>query len=77
MRYCFSGDDGVANHNVRDYPVESCRRSLPAWPASSPYVTAVGGTQLSPQYLPVCGMEFYKWEYSNSIMKHAYLVSIQ
>jgi hypothetical protein len=29
------------------------------WPGSSPYVTTVGATQRSNQYLPICGQQYY------------------
>jgi subtilase family serine protease len=49
-----SGDDGSSSMNVRDDP-SSCNSAVPEWPASSPYVTTVGATQLSNEYNPVCG----------------------
>ena len=36
----------------------ACAKSQPEWPASSPYVTAVGATQLSDKYLPICRSDF-------------------
>ena len=39
-----SGDDGVAGGNARDDPIYC--GYYPQFPASSPYVTAVGGTQV-------------------------------
>jgi len=48
-----SGDDGAAGHNVREDP-KLCAVSSPGYPASSPYVTAVGGTQLSARSTPLC-----------------------
>ena len=34
----------------------------PTWPASSPYVTTIGGTQLTDKYLPVCQCE-HQYDY--------------
>ena len=48
-----SGDDGVASIRVRDDP-KACATSVPEWPASSPYVTTVGATQLTDRFLPAC-----------------------
>lgn len=45
-----SGDNGANNFGTGS----SCKQAWPGWPASSPYVTAVGGTQLSSKYLPIC-----------------------
>jgi tripeptidyl-peptidase I len=53
-----SGDDGIGNNIVRDDPDYACSQAFPAWPASSPYVTTVGATQLSDQYLPVCSENY-------------------
>ena len=50
-----SGDDGLGNVPIRTNPAFACAQAYPAWPASSPYVTAVGGTQLTDKYLPACG----------------------
>lgn len=49
-----SGDDGIAGSDIRTDPETACRRARPSWPASSPYVTAVGATQLTDKYLPIC-----------------------
>jgi tripeptidyl-peptidase-1 len=48
--FASSGDDGVAGYLVRDN-VSACGY-FPQWPASSPYVTAVGGTQGPENDLP-------------------------
>jgi len=40
-----SGDGGVSGDNVNSYTGNACELS-PSWPATSPYVTAVGATQL-------------------------------
>ena len=54
-----SGDDGIGNNIVRDDPTYACSKAIPAWPASSPYVTTVGATQLTDKYLPACGVDYY------------------
>jgi subtilase family serine protease len=41
---CASGDDGAVSRDVRTYGSLSCSYS-PTWPATSPYVLAVGATQ--------------------------------
>jgi len=53
-----SGDDGIGNSIVRSNPELGCSQAFPAWPASSPYVTAVGGTQLTNQYTPLCSQTY-------------------
>lgn len=53
-----SGDDGVGNFLIRDDIDMACSKAWPSWPASSPYVTTVGATQLSPQYLPLCQQSY-------------------
>lgn len=50
-----SGDDGIGDFTIRSDPTAACKRANPSWPASSPYVTSVGATQLTDKYLPVCG----------------------
>ena len=53
-----SGDDGIGDSQTREYPGTTypggCSQAWPSWPAASPYVTAVGGTQLTDKYLPIC-----------------------
>jgi tripeptidyl-peptidase-1 len=50
-----SGDDGVGGYTLRTNPTICEKRGFaPEFPSSSPYVTAVGGTQFSDRYLPVC-----------------------
>jgi subtilase family serine protease len=51
-----SGDDGVATPRARKRP-ELCRISSPSFPSGSPYVIAVGGTQLTDSGTPVCARE--------------------
>lgn len=53
-----SGDDGVGSFLMRNDKTKACSRSYPEWPASSPFVTAVGGTQLTNAYLPVCKKDY-------------------
>jgi tripeptidyl-peptidase-1 len=53
-----SGDDGIGNFIVRDDPETACTKAYPAWPASSPYVTTVGATQLTDTYLPGCNQPY-------------------
>src|SRR3546814_15588717 len=49
-----SGDDGVASFAIREDKDWACTVARPNWPASSPYITSIGATQLSQQYLPFC-----------------------
>lgn len=42
-----SGDDGSAGFLARNDPLSGCAHAAPEWPASSPYVTTVGATQLA------------------------------
>lgn len=53
-----SGDDGLGGYYIRDNQSLACSQAFPAWPASSPYVTTVGATQLTDQYLPLCGKPY-------------------
>ena len=53
-----SGDDGIGGTLIRTEPEEACKAALPTWPAGSPYVTTVGGTQLTDKYLPVCSERY-------------------
>lgn len=53
-----SGDDGIASSSVRDDPAGSCTQAWPEWPASSPYVTTVGATQLTNAYIPICNRAY-------------------
>lgn len=45
--------DGAAGYLCRTEPKE-CETLSPAWPSSSPYVTAIGGTQFSKDVYPWC-----------------------
>ncbi len=54
-----SGDDGIGNSIIRDDKETACSKAWPSWPASSPYVTAVGATQMTNKYLPGCGEAYY------------------
>jgi tripeptidyl-peptidase-1 len=54
-----SGDDGIGNFIVREGVDVGCQHANPAWPAASPYVTSVGGTQLITDYLPLCQNTYY------------------
>ncbi len=47
-----SGDVGVNSGSPT--PVYTCNTFTPSFPASSPWVTSVGATLLSKNYLPVC-----------------------
>jgi tripeptidyl-peptidase-1 len=47
-----SGDDGALSSSVRKNPMH-CGYS-PSFPATSPFVTAVGGTQVSPANVTLC-----------------------
>ncbi len=61
-----SGDDGIAGTYIRDDVNLGCSQAWPAWPASSPYITAVGATQLSDLYLPGCGQPYSTGMSANS-----------
>jgi len=50
-----SGDNGVCESMDPTNPEHGCKKTTPNWPTTSPYITAVGATQLSDQYSPVCG----------------------
>lgn len=50
-----SGDDGASGYRIRHGNTQFCNRARPGFPASSPWVTSVGGTQLSNVASPVCG----------------------
>lgn len=50
-----SGDDGAASEYARENNTY-CEPFNPGFPSASPYVTTVGGTQLSRTNLPVAGM---------------------
>lgn len=49
-----AGDDGVGGYDARTNS-SFCSQFNPTFPGSSPYVTSVGGTQLSPQPTAICG----------------------
>ena len=54
-----SGDQGVIGYELqKNVTAENydlfCSSTWAGWPASSAYVTAVGATQLSDEYLPLC-----------------------
>lgn len=54
-----SGDDGLGGYTMRTNPQACAQRgAMPEFPASSPYVTSVGGTQFSNRYLPICDSAF-------------------
>jgi len=48
-----SGDDGVSGSGARTNR-QACSSAMPMFPASSPWVTAVGGTMLAKAASPVC-----------------------
>lgn len=50
-----SGDDGASGYRTRGGHMEFCNLPRPGFPSTSPWVTAVGGTQLSKMASPVCG----------------------
>lgn len=52
-----SGDDGASGYLTRSDP-SVCAKSMPEAPASSPYVTAIGGTQWTRSYEPVCTQRY-------------------
>lgn len=49
------GDDGVNCADDRAGGPDVCSRTCPDFPSVTPWVTVVGGTQLSTQATPVCG----------------------
>eukprot|EP00931_Biecheleriopsis_adriatica_P075609 TRINITY_DN49434_c0_g1_i1.p1 TRINITY_DN49434_c0_g1~~TRINITY_DN49434_c0_g1_i1.p1 ORF type:complete len:827 (+),score=125.07 TRINITY_DN49434_c0_g1_i1:70-2481(+) len=49
-----SGDDGVSGSQVASKGTEYCGMNREEFPASSPWVTAVGGTQFAKAAVPVC-----------------------
>lgn len=53
-----SGDDGIGSAIIREDPDAACQKAVPEWPASSPYVTAVGATQMTNKYLPICEQNY-------------------
>lgn len=53
-----AGDDGVGSVLIQTNASSACQKAQPEWPASSPYVTAVGATQLSNKFLPICRSDF-------------------
>eukprot|EP00638_Chattonella_subsalsa_P007822 CAMPEP_0117741006 /NCGR_PEP_ID=MMETSP0947-20121206/4661_1 /TAXON_ID=44440 /ORGANISM="Chattonella subsalsa, Strain CCMP2191" /LENGTH=669 /DNA_ID=CAMNT_0005557191 /DNA_START=475 /DNA_END=2484 /DNA_ORIENTATION=- len=53
-----AGDNGVCSFAGNSDNTKGCKAAMPEWPASSPYITSAGATQLSDRYLPVCGA---KW----------------
>ncbi len=53
-----SGDDGIGGYYTRENMTLACSQAWPAWPASSPYITAIGGTQMTNDYLPVCSQPY-------------------
>ena len=56
-----SGDDGLGSMLIRSSATYSkaCSQAWPEWPASSPYVTAVGATMMTDKPLPLCGQPYY------------------
>jgi tripeptidyl-peptidase-1 len=60
-----SGDDGVGGYTLRtNTSICEQRGFAPEFPSSSPYVTAVGGTQFSNRYLPVCAHSIGSLDYT-------------
>jgi tripeptidyl-peptidase-1 len=54
LSFLFSaGDDGVGGYSLRTNP-NACSIFRPEFPSSSPYVTAVGGTQYMTNIYPIC-----------------------
>ena len=52
-----SGDTGVQGSAQAGGAQPRCEPFAPTYPASSPYVTTVGGTQFSDHILPLCDLE--------------------
>ena len=60
-----SGDDGVGGYTLRTNTTICEKRGFaPEFPSSSPYVTAVGGTQFSDRYLPICESQVGSLDYT-------------
>lgn len=53
---CSTGDNGSGGSKVIKDP-SKCNQAMPQFPASSPWVTAVGGTQFARANSPVCNYE--------------------
>ena len=53
-----SGDDGLGSSLIRTDTETACSQAWPEWPASSPYVLAVGATQLTDKPNPICGKPY-------------------
>jgi subtilase family serine protease len=49
-----TGDSGVGTRDISKQTYSFCDKFVPTFPASSPYVTAVGATQWSNRYTPMC-----------------------
>lgn len=59
-----AGDDGVGGYTMRtNHTICTKRGFAPEFPPASPYVTAVGGTQFSNKYLPICTKPIADLEY--------------
>lgn len=55
-----SGDDGVASFTARGKSTEeACKEYHPEFPASSPFVTAVGGAQMGTDAEDLCGVDMH------------------
>jgi tripeptidyl-peptidase I len=52
-----SGDTGIQGSAQAGGAPPTCTPFQPTYPASSPYVTTVGGTQFSDHVLPLCDLE--------------------
>ena len=53
-----SGDDGLGGTDIRSNISRACSQAWPTWPSSSPYITSIGATQLTDQYIPGCGQPY-------------------
>lgn len=63
-----SGDDGVGNTVMRKDKALACSKTWPGWPASSPYVTSVGATQMTDKAIPLCDKLYASYVTGNTEM---------
>lgn len=63
-----SGDDGVGNTVLRKDKALACSKTWPGWPASSPYVTSVGATQMTDKPIPLCDRLYASYVTGNTEM---------
>ena len=73
-----SGDDGLGSTLIRSpktYDL-ACSQAWPSWPASSPYVTAVGATMMTDKPTPLCGLPYAEPSvYASTLPPSSYLLA--